>query len=180
MVHRLIHSLLLATLAITSGVTSAQDSGQSAGGRILSQYKHDLQGALRSGLSEGVVEAIAACRIKAPKIAESLSQGGTRVGRASHRLRNPDNVAPAWVEPILDGYIANPADRIPRTVLLSADQAGYVEPIVLQPLCATCHGDAIAEEVATRINELYPDDRAVGFKAGDLRGVFWVEYPAEQ
>ena len=41
-----------------------------------------------------------------------------------------------------------------------------------------CHGKAIAEEVAQQIAELYPEDRAVGFRPGELRGVFWVEYQA--
>jgi hypothetical protein len=31
--------------------------------------------------------------------------------------------------------------------------------------------------VASSIAELYPDDEATGFSAGDFRGVFWVEFP---
>ena len=27
--------------------------------------------------------------------------------------------------------------------------------------------------------ELYPEDMATGFEAGDLRGVFWLEFPGE-
>jgi hypothetical protein len=58
--------------------------------------------------------------------------------------------------------------------------SGYVEPILLQSPCLACHGDALAPEVAARIGELYPEDRAVGFQVGDLRGVFWVELPAAE
>jgi hypothetical protein len=54
---------------------------------------------------------------------------------------------------------------------------GYVEPIGIKPLCLACHGEALAPDVAARIGELYPKDRATGFTEGDLRGVFWVEYP---
>ena len=54
---------------------------------------------------------------------------------------------------------------------------GYVEPIVMQPMCLTCHGESLAPEIAARISEVYPDDQATGFKVGDFRGVFWVEFP---
>ena len=111
--------------------------------------------------------------------ANALSGDGIRLGRSSHRLRNPANVAPAWVAPLLDDYVADSADRAPRVVALSAGRSGYVEPIGVQPLCLTCHGDAVPPEVTARIHELYPEDRAVGFDVGDLRGVFWVEFPAE-
>ena len=99
------------------------------------------------------------------------------MGRTSDRLRNPSNTGPAWVESILEAYLANPSDRDPRTVSLENDRLGYVEPIILQPLCLTCHGDNLAPDVASRIKELYPADRAVGFQVGDLRGVFWIEFP---
>ena len=56
---------------------------------------------------------------------------------------------------------------------------GYVEPIRIQPLCLTCHGEALAPAVGARIRALYPEDAAAGFALGDLRGVWWVELPAE-
>jgi hypothetical protein len=48
---------------------------------------------------------------------------------------------------------------------------------VLQPLCVACHGKFLAPDVAAIIEEAYPEDQATGFEVGDLRGVFWVEYP---
>jgi len=178
MIYRPLFLTALIALLLLGNRIYAQVAEQSRGGQILSGYKQDLQHALRSGMSEGVVEAIKVCRVQAPKIAQNWSQDEIRVGRASHRLRNPNNTAPAWVEPILNAYVANAADRKPRNVLLSAGRSGYVEPIILQPLCTACHGETISNEVAAQISKLYPADRAVGFGVGDLRGVFWVEYPA--
>jgi hypothetical protein len=83
------------------------------------------------------------------------------------------------VRPVLEGYLSEASDRAPRTVALAEGRRGYVEPILAQPLCLTCHGDAIAPALASRIEQLYPQDRAVGFQVGDLRGVFWVEFPAD-
>lgn len=169
--------LILAVSFFAVAIAMAQDADQSQGSQILSGYKQRLQQALAAGMEQGAVKAIEACQIQAPEIAASLSEDGIRVGRASHRLRNPDNVAPDWVEPILETYLHDPADRESRTVSLGEDRSGYVEPIVLQPLCLVCHGEALADDVAMRIDELYPQDRAVDFRVGDLRGVFWVEYP---
>lgn len=154
----------------------AQEADLAPGARLLAPFKRDLQQALREGLAAGPVEAISACRVRAPEIADALSRQGVRVGRSSHRLRNPSNAAPEWVRPILEDYVNNPSDRAARTVALPDNRSGYVEPILLQPMCLTCHGRKLAPEVASRIQELYPSDRATGFDVGDLRGVFWVEF----
>jgi len=131
-------------------------------------------------MAQGPLEAMGACQLEAPAIAAALSQDGIRLGRTSHRLRNPANSGPDWVSPILADYLADDSDRTPRTVPLPNGRSGFVEPILVQPLCLTCHGTAIAPDVAARIEKLYPDDEAVGFEVGDLRGVFWVELPASK
>ena len=169
-------SVVLALVLATSAA-DAQQTEPAAGAGLLAPFKRDLQQALLDGLAEGPEAAISACRISAPDIAAALSRDGVRVGRASHRLRNPSNAAPDWVAPILDDYANDPSDRAPRTVPLGDDRSGYVEPIVLQPLCLTCHGESLAPPVAARIRDLYPRDRAVGYEVGELRGVFWAEYP---
>ncbi len=172
-----VRRLLVVALLFAAGGAGAQDSEPTPGARLLAPFKQELQQALRSGLAQGPVEAIAACQLRAPEIADARSRDGVRMGRSSHRLRNPSNAAPAWVAPVLEAYASDASDRMPRTVTLPGNRSGYIEPIALGPVCLTCHGDALAPEVAARIEQLYPDDRAVGFEVGDLRGVFWVEFP---
>lgn len=41
-------------------------------------------------------------------------------------------------------------------------------------LCLQCHGTAINPEVSAKLNELYPHDKAVGYREGDIRGAFLV------
>lgn len=170
-----LHSFLI--LMLLTGTAFAQKSAGDKGAELLKPFKMELMQALQSGLAQGPAEAISACRIKAPGIAHSLSADGVRMGRTSHRLRNPANTAPEWVAPILEAYLADSVNRLPRTVEISDGMDGYVEPIGIKPMCQACHGEALAPDVAARIGELYPQDRATGFKEGDLRGVFWVEYP---
>ncbi|HPG24250.1 MAG TPA: DUF3365 domain-containing protein [Myxococcota bacterium] len=159
-----------------SNETEAPGAAQRAAA-LLQPFKQDLQQALREGLARGPVEAVAACRLRAPEIARAQSRDGVRLGRSSHRLRNPANAPPDWVAPVIDDWLTHPEDRAPRTLPLGEGRTGYVEPILLQPLCLSCHGDAIAPDLAARIEHLYPEDRATGFHVGELRGVFWVELP---
>lgn len=80
---------------------------------------------------------------------------------------------------LIDEYLAAEADRDARVVQLEDGRIGYVEAIEVAPLCVVCHGEALAPELAAQIAAHYPQDRATGFAAGDFRGVFWVEYPAD-
>ncbi len=164
---------------MTTGPGKAQETELARGAELLSPFKRDLKEALRLGLTEGPVPAISACRVQAPEISKALAQDGISLGRSSHRLRNPANSGPEWLAPILQAYLDDSADRMPRIVPLPNNRFGYVEPILLQPLCLTCHGEVLAPDVASHIHELYPEDRAVGFNVGDLRGVFWVEFPSK-
>jgi hypothetical protein len=173
----LLLSLLLAATSARAAADSAAEAKLAHGAELLAPFKRELKTTLTEGLATGPVEAIGACRLQAPVIAATHSQAGVRIGRTSHRLRNPTNVAPEWVAPILAEYLAEPSTRGPREVPLSNDRTGYSEPILIQPPCLTCHGESLAPAVAAKIAELYPDDRAVGFRLGDLRGAFWVEFP---
>jgi hypothetical protein len=147
------------------------------GAELLVPFKVELKQALIAGMKKGPVNAISVCKTEAREIADSLSIEDVRMGRTSHRLRNSENVAPGWVSPVLDGYLGDSSDRSPKVVKLPDDRMGYVEPIALQPMCLACHGASLMPDVAARIKETYPDDQATGFAVGDLRGVFWVEYP---
>ncbi len=171
--------LIIGLLLVTFGNVGDATDGPAPeyGAALIEPFKKNLKSALLDGLSEGPAAAIDACRIRAPEIARSLSTNGVKVGRTSHRLRNPANTAPDWVTLILAEWLATEDDRQPRAVELDGGREGYIEPIFLQPMCATCHGTSIAPELRKAIEHAYPADEATGFKVGELRGVFWVEYP---
>jgi len=160
------------------GCAQPRPADPAAGAVLLKPFKNGLQTALKAGLADGPANAISVCKTQAPMIALNQSVNGVRMGRSSHRLRNPANQAPAWVQPLMEGYLADHASRQPKAVVLSDHRHGYVEPIVLQAVCVMCHGQQLEPGIAAQINKLYPEDKATGFETGDLRGVFWVEYPA--
>lgn len=50
----------------------------------------------------------------------------------------------------------------------------YLQPIVVGPLCLSCHGAVAAQstELRTVLQGEYPRDAAVEYALGDLRGAF--------
>jgi hypothetical protein len=134
----------------------------------------EMMGELMAALDEGgPADGIRVCREKAPTVAAHVAQMyGIEIGRTSHLLRNPANVPPAWAA----SYVAEMVDE-PTWVGGPDGELGALLPIRLKAECQMCHGPAemIDPEVMAAIRETYPDDRAVGFSDGDLRGWFWVE-----
>ena len=179
MIKRFVFGLAAAALVTPSIPWADADPAAARGAEILAPFKLQLKQALLAGLQQGPASAITVCSEQAPAIAAGISVDGIAVGRSSHRLRNPENAAPDWVSPVIDAWLESGADRAPVVVPLGGGRSGYVEAIETQPLCLACHGASLAPEVAERIAADYPDDRATGFEVGDLRGVFWAEFPED-
>jgi hypothetical protein len=172
---------LLSLLLLIGVITPAQAGGPGPeappdGAATLRPFKRELLAALTAGLADGAANAIDVCRLQAPALAAAAGGAGITVGRTSHKLRNPANAPRAWLEPLLAARLADPGDREPRTVSLPGGGSGYVEPIYVQPMCLACHGESLAPEVQAELGKLYPQDQATGFREGDFRGLFWVEF----
>lgn len=145
----------------------------------VARLKATLVGELTAAIAQGGPEnAIGVCRDRAPAIAQAVSEPGLRVGRSSHKLRNPANAAPDWAAPLLAAWVAGKRAGEPTALVLEGGRTGYVEPLATAPMCLACHGESIAPAVAAKIAALYPEDRATGFRAGELRGIAWVEVEA--
>lgn len=171
-----IRILAVASLAgFLIGCTQSSVDPEAEGAALLAPFKQDLKSALMQGMESGPVAAISACRTEAPGISRALSVDGVVMGRSSHKLRNAANTAPEWVVPHLEAYAAGKQSD-PIATEYADGRFGYIEPILVQPMCLNCHGAELHPDVAATINELYPDDEATGFSEGDFRGVFWVEF----
>lgn len=178
---------LVLVLTIFAGCTREQAAEEpfdeavwiAEGQDLLLPFKQGLMGALQSGMQNGPESAIDACRLEAPEIKASVQLDWAAMGRTSHKLRNPSNAPREWVEPLLDEYTSVPGRQGPKVVQLTDGRIGYVEPIMVQPMCLTCHGASVAPGVESLLNTHYPEDDARGFEAGDFRGLFWVEFDGD-
>lgn len=144
-----------------------------------------LQDALLSELyrrldAVGPADALDACHLAAIPVAQRTARyEGVTVGRTSARLRNPANAPPAWAAPIVERYRDQPRAKVDGFVVDLGDRVGVLRPIREQPICASCHGpeQTLNPGARTRLAKRYPEDRAVGFRDGDIRGWFWVDVP---
>jgi len=136
----------------------------------------ELMGELTAALDAGDASAaIGVCREKAPSVAANIFEMyGVEIGRTSYRLRNEANVAPSWAE----AYVADLVED-PTYVGGPNGELGALLPIRLRAECQMCHGPAeeIDEGIQAALAEHYPNDQAMGFAEGDLRGWFWIEAP---
>jgi hypothetical protein len=161
-----------------SETTEVSEADMERARAALTPFKEELVEALMGALGEGGPEtAIHVCRERAPEIAARLSVDGVQMGRTSHKTRNPSNAPQPWVEPLLAAYLEDPEETAPRAVHVNDTTVGYVEPIYVMSFCLSCHGPSVEEGLLAEIQSVYPEDQATGFKANDLRGLFWVTLP---
>lgn len=148
-------------------------------GQLGNRLKGELMTAMQAG---GPLAAIDTCHLQAqPLTADTGAASGWQVGRTSLRLRNPANAPDRWEQSVLEDFAArvaageSPAALNAQTLTRTADggqEFRYMKAIATQEPCTVCHGTAIAAEIQAKLRELYPDDRATGFSAGELRGAF--------
>ncbi len=154
---------------------------------LLNQPGAKLKGAMST---DGPIAAVSVCKEAAPAIAKDLSaKNHAQVTRVGTRVRNPKMGVPnAWQKTALADFeqrIANgekPAELEHWSVAEGADgkrELRYAKAIAVQPLCVTCHGgkDDIPAPLAEKIRLEYPDDQAVGYSVGKLRGAVVVSRP---
>lgn len=171
---------LLVGLSLTVPSTDVLEESRAAAGQLGQQLSGELQEAMAA---EGVLAAIDVCHVRAPEIRASLStQGEVAVGRTALRVRNPDNRPNALEEGVLRQFkaqLAAGAEEPPEALVTTAEETVYMRAIPTQQACLGCHGDSLSAEVGDKIQELYPDDEATGFAAGELRGAFVIRWANE-
>ena len=144
-----------------------------------------LQTLMRKIQSEGVVGAVEYCNINALSIMDSLSQAHKgQIRRVSNKWRNPADAPTEEELPIMEAYAfaAEEGQELREEVFLeeSSNQLIYTRPIMIgAALCLQCHGQPgkeLTEEVAEKITEFYPEDKATGYQLGEWRGIWKVTF----
>ena len=167
----LIAMVLLADAGGSDPKVAAAEKGRAATATL----KKSLKEALVTALKTSPEAAIEVCAVQAPALAAQASSKDVVVGRSAVALRNSANAPRPWVAEAMKQLAARPMDGESRVIELENGKVGYVETIVTQKMCLTCHGTQLAPPVAKALKARYPADRATGFKEGDFRGVVWAE-----
>jgi hypothetical protein len=97
----------------------------------------------------------------------------------SLKNRNPvTGKANEWQTAVLNDFEAKKAAGADPATLVHAEVVGsefrFMKAIPTAAVCLSCHGTELSPAVTAKLNELYPADKAIGYKEGDLRGAFVV------
>ncbi len=149
-------------------------------GATFGALSNRLLKALEAG---GVANAVNQCQVDAMPITDSLSLVfDVNIRRTSLNLRNHKNTPDRLERIQLEEYDSLFKMGGPIVPILDLSIPGYVNyyaPIFIGDLCTRCHGEVgktLANEDYKIIQRLYPEDAAIGYKAGDLRGMWTVKF----
>lgn len=144
--------------------------------RLQNELKAELLTALKKAKPTGAIDV---CQSAAPAIAQNLSaESGLMVSRIAQRNRNPSGIVDVSIDALYTQLERQPiVDGAPNAVHGVIDgRATFLQAIPMkeQP-CGVCHGTNISPEVSEAIASSYPNDRATGFRPGELRGAILVQ-----
>jgi hypothetical protein len=134
----------------------------------------------------GAADAVTVCQDVAPKMGKAASeQSGWQVRRVSLLNRNPKAVPDSWERETLEEFDRRLAAgeapaSLEKTAVQTIDgkaQQRYMRALPTQQMCLACHGPVaqLAPGVAERLKALYPDDLAVGYSTGQIRGAMTLK-----
>ncbi|ACF14959.1 conserved hypothetical protein; putative signal peptide [Chloroherpeton thalassium ATCC 35110] len=157
------------------------------GKEMVSITMKTLGGNLMKAMKEnGVAHAAEFCNLKASPLVDSLQNVyHASIRRATLKPRNQENLATAQEEEIINAYMeqmkSENAELKPIVKMSGSDTVSFYAPIKIPAaMCLKCHGAVgteVSEEDYKKVKELYPNDKAVGYKEGELRGIWSIHFP---
>jgi hypothetical protein len=154
---------------------------EAAAREMIGKMTTSLIGELTTTIADkGPAVAIDVCSGQAPIVAGELSAGEFSIRRIGNRVRNAEvNTPTADERKIMESLT-------PDSPHFQGEISG--RPVFMKGLfipsdmCLTCHGtnDQIPADVQAALAERYPDDEAIDYAVGDLRGAILVERNPQQ
>lgn len=168
------------------GATAPPDRELAQARQASQALLRQLQQALKTSLqSQGTVATIQVCQQMAPEIAQHVAQiHQVQIRRVALKTRNPANQPDAFEAALLKRWKTSPQSLPEEHAEVVQNTQGqavmrYLKPLKIQPLCLQCHGPVqkIAPDVRALLKKKYPQDQAMGYHEGELRGAVTVQIP---
>ncbi len=146
------------------------------------EFMKDLKSILINQIrTNGMLSAVSVCSDTAQILTNNFGvQKGVYVKRVSLKNRNVNNAPDDFEKRVLNKFTLMQLNNelYDDSEYAEIVEEGefkylrYLKPILVQAECLNCHGSEndISPEVEQLINQEYPNDNAVGYKIGDLRG----------
>lgn len=157
--------------------------GEVLGKSVLLATEERFKSALQSAImEEGIAGAIEYCNLNASELVRSFEDSlGISIKRVTDKPRNPMDTLSGIEKEIWEAYAFSPENR--EAQLLEMDEQNLIltKPIFISTgLCLNCHGKvgaAVTKENYALIKSMYPDDLAIDYASGDLRGMWRIIIP---
>lgn len=156
--------------------------------KVAKDLIEETRSALMKKMSEaGPAGAVEECSRVAQKIAREKEKENWRVRRVSLKFRNPENKPDPYEEKVLKKM-----EEMKKEGKLSWDYVNseiveengkkflrYMRPIFVGDFCLKCHGKEgeIPPDVREKIKKIYPEDKAINYSSGELRGAVSIRVP---
>lgn len=131
----------------------------------------------------GPLQAISFCNEQALPITDQLSEKyNVTIKRTSNKLRNTKNKPTEREKQIIDNYInlqKIEKNLMPIVEIDNTNKKHFYAPITIKANCLVCHGkigEAVNAKTDSVINIFYPNDKATGYKEGDVRGIWSITF----
>ena len=157
---------------LEKGVAIASASFTALSGRLMA--------AMKKG---GVPEAVQYCNLAGLPLIDSLSEAHqVKIRRTALKIRQPKDAPIPEEQAALELYHTQfAAGEVlkPFVETNSAEEVAFYAPILMSEACLKCHGklgETLKQEDYDLIKALYPQDEAIGYAAGDLRGIWSITF----
>ncbi len=137
---------------------------------------------MRTVSMKGLPGAVQFCNTEAFALSNIYTSDSVSLKRVSERFRNKANAPDETEKKVLALFAQSKAEKKELKSMLEKDADGnthFFKPILVQSMCLNCHGDLQAQvkpEILKAIQQFYPNDMAIGYKEGDLRGMWHLVF----
>lgn len=168
----------------TSGLTEEEKEVYVQKGNEISQAAfHELSTNLMAQMKEGgPQQAIPFCNENALVLTEMLSEEHhATIKRTSDKIRNSANSPSKRELEVIAAFKKN-AEEAPLAPIVEKDADNtihYYAPIKTLGACLNCHGEVgstMKSETNTLVKSMYAEDLAIGYKEGELRGIWSISF----
>ena len=153
---------------------------------LISSLQTELKKAIQTG---GILSAIEVCNLKALPITDIIAKStdnNVDIKRTTYKYRNKLNAPDDFEKLALDHFhsIIENKEILPESYIQKIEEKGeinfyYYRPLKTGTVCLNCHGtnEIITTQTQSIIQDYYPEDKAVGYKEGEFRGLIRIKFP---
>lgn len=183
---KLLLSTLLATFLYAADKNTKTEpmSIKQEGISYIKKLGSTLKGEIKTHMKADptAVAAFGFCTAKATELTAEVNKelpAYASVRRTALKTRNENNAPDATDTQVMEAYVNAIEEKTFSPTDIKVIEEGNVtriyKPLVTEGVCLKCHGENLSKEIKDMIATNYPKDQAVGFKAGELRGVIVAE-----